>query len=94
MRTPSITLSTKIQTKKVFTREVGECVYIFNAKTGKIFQLNETGSTLWKYLSKPKTFTQLSDHLTEVYAVSRAVAEKDSKTFVQQMHKLGYLSLQ
>ncbi len=88
-----ITKSTQIKAKKTFTRQVGDSVYIFNSSTGKIFQLNETGSVIWNQLARPTTITRLATTLTQEFEISLSEALKDCVELIKKLEKLGYITV-
>lgn len=60
---------------------VGSAVKEFNG----VINLNESAAFLWKQLSEDKTEEELVNALLGEYEVTRDIAEKDVKAFVEKL---------
>lgn len=60
---------------------VGSAVKEFNG----VINLNESAAFLWKQLSEDKTEEELVNALLGEYEVTREIAEKDVKAFVEKL---------
>lgn len=50
---------------------------VFHVESGKVYELNPTAETIWKYLWKPRTIGQLIKKITETYEVDKQKARSD-----------------
>ena len=66
---------------------VGEGLKTFNG----MIQLNETSAFLWKMLEKGAEENQLVDAMLNEYAVSREIAEKDVKEFIESLREANLI---
>ena len=66
---------------------VGEGIKTFNG----MIQLNETSAFLWKMLEKGAEESQLVDAMLNEYAVSREIAEKDVKEFIESLREANLI---
>ena len=66
---------------------VGEGIKTFNG----MIQLNETSAFLWKMLEKGAEENQLVDAMLNEYAVSREIAEKDVKEFIESLREANLI---
>jgi hypothetical protein len=53
------------------------------------YSFNETGTTIWEALEKPKNFKDLCDVIDRKYDVGRKKAEEDVALFVREICSLG-----
>ncbi len=66
---------------------VGEGIKTFNG----MIQLNETSAFLWKMLEKGAEESQLVDAMLNEYAVTREIAEKDVKEFIESLREANLI---
>ena len=66
---------------------VGEGIKTFNG----MIQLNDTSAFLWKMLEKGAEESQLVDAMLNEYAVSREIAEKDVKEFIESLREANLI---
>ncbi len=66
---------------------VGEGIKTFNG----MIQLNETSAFLWKMLEKGAEESQLVEAMLNEYAVTREIAEKDVKEFIESLREANLI---
>jgi hypothetical protein len=71
----------------VVHRTIGSRTLILHSKTGIFYRLNESGTLLWKDLTRRVRFDYLVNILIEAYALKRAAAEKDVREFISALAK-------
>ena len=71
----------------VFKKE-GSNALLFNAKTGKLDTLNETGIFLWKLLNSSNTETEIIEKVACKYRGGKEQIIKDVKSFIRKMLNL------
>jgi hypothetical protein len=54
-----------------------------------IYSLNETASTIWEALEKPRSFREICDVIAHKYDICREEAEEDMASFVREICALG-----
>ena len=73
-------------------REFGKECLILNLSNGFYFRLNDTGSFLWKLISKGKNIDTLVQKMIEEFDVDEKTARKDIKSFLDNMKKENLLT--
>lgn len=66
---------------------VGEGIKTFNG----MIQLNETSAFLWKMLERGAEESELIDAMLSEYAVSKEIAEKDVKEFIESLREANLI---
>jgi hypothetical protein len=75
-------------------QEVSDKVVVVTPRTRKIHILYGSGASIWKYLEKPKSPTEITDLLCKEYDVAFAEAKKDTEEFIEQLKIRQVVSLQ
>jgi hypothetical protein len=53
------------------------------------YALNETATTVWEALEKPRSLREIGDVIGQKYEISKEKAEEDIASFVREMCSLG-----
>lgn len=61
---------------------ISETGFVFNPLTGDSFSTNKIGQEILRKLQSKTDETSLVEHLTEIFAVDKATAEKDLSDFL------------
>ncbi len=57
-----------------------------------MIELSETGAFLWEKLSESRSIPELTELVTEAYAVSAEAAEADIRRLTAKLHELNLLA--
>ncbi len=80
-----------IRNKQIIARQIqGEFVAL-DINVGKLYKMNNTAKTIWKFLSKPKSIEEIVEKIVFEFDVSEAVARKQVAHFV--LEHIGSLFL-
>lgn len=82
-----------IRSTKVTWRVIDEDVFIINSESNKIHKLNKVGSFIWKSSEGQITIKQIIDLIWDRFDVSQAVAENDTREFIEKMLAQGLMEL-
>lgn len=77
----------------VIWKDVDGIIYILQPEKEKILALNETGTFIWRLISKGKSFTQIKTELLSCYTVTSNRASKDIQEFIDIYVKEKYFIL-
>jgi len=89
-----IKLNTLIRQKKHIIHKTADgVVYLLRPADSTIHTLNKTASFIWELLAQPRTLKQVVMAVCENFSVQRQTATKDSKEFITNYTKLGFLEL-
>lgn len=69
---------------KTISRIIDNKVSVLNITEGTLFNLNETASSLWGYLWKPRRFKEMVNYIVKKYKVDGNRAEKDVNEFINK----------
>lgn len=58
-----------------------------------IYTLNETASTIWEALEKPRTLSEICDVIEDKYETSKQTVEEDTSFFVHELCALGLVKV-
>ena len=58
-----------------------------------IYSLNETATTIWEALEKPRSIREICDLLERNYEISKERAEEDTVSFLGEMCSLGLVKV-
>lgn len=88
-----ISLDTKVkQSPKVIKKVLQGKVYIFTQKDLNLHSFNEVASFIWMAAKKPVSVEQLVNKVVKEFEVSKRVAQKDVKEFVNYCLKNKFLA--
>jgi Coenzyme PQQ synthesis protein D (PqqD) len=82
----------RIDTDRVFVREVDGEVVILDLKSQTYLGGNQTAAALWPGLVEGASMEELSRSLCEKFGVEEEVAEADAEAFVSQLAQLDLLA--
>lgn len=71
----------------------GEWV-LLDVEEHKAINLNECGGMLWAFLDKPRTFREMLGFMEANYDVASIQAEKDLKTYIQELLEAKVIAIQ
>ena len=74
-----------IQNKKIIQSKIGEEVVMMDMDSGFYFSLNSVASIIWSKLENQITLAALVEELINLYAVERAVCERDTQELLEQL---------
>lgn len=57
------------------------------------YTLNETATTIWDALEKPRSFAEICDLIEQTYEISREKAETEMLVFMREMWSLGLVKI-
>ncbi len=57
------------------------------ADMDSVFTLNETGAFIWELIDGKRSIGEIIEALTEEYDTDKTTAEKDTREFIETMHK-------
>ena len=57
--------------------------------TKSVYTLNEAGARLWECVAKPRTESELEEHLVEQYNITHETARRDVEGFLADMVRLN-----
>jgi hypothetical protein len=57
------------------------------------YTLNETATTVWDALEKPRSFAEICDVIEQKYEISKEKAETEMLVFVREMCSLGLVKV-
>lgn len=90
-----INLNTKIkQNPKVIKKVLKGKVYIFTQKDLNLHSFNEVASFIWAAVKKPVSVGQLVNKVVKEFRVSKQVAQKDIKEFVNHCLENKFLLIE
>lgn len=73
--------------RKLVTVQDGVLINAINPYTGKLYELNKTGSFIWKILIKPKTEKEITREMDKKFEVMEKKLKKDVSGFLKQSIK-------
>lgn len=73
--------------------EIGSEAVILDLQSGTYYGLNETGSQIWQWLQKPKTFSELYKLVLDDYDVPSSEALSDLQDLLQEMVNTGLIEI-
>ena len=59
------------------------------AKSARLYVLNETGEYLWSLLDSPRSSIELAQNLTLEYQIAASRAHSDVEVFLAALHDIG-----
>jgi len=69
-------------------------IVMMDLEKGKYFSLNPVATRIWDLLEKPLTIDELCTLLMEEYEVSESQCREEVKEVVEEMVKLGVVSIE
>lgn len=78
--------------KDAVWKDVDGRIYILQPEREEIHALNETGTLIWRLISKGKSLSEITKAFTAEYDVTAGQAEKDILEFVNQYIREKLLS--
>jgi len=83
---PSMDANVKLQRKSgIITADMNGSAVTMDVKTGKYYDLGETGGVIWNMLNEEKTYGQLIDEIIAEYEVDRSECEADVESFLLKL---------
>lgn len=71
----------------VIWKDVDGIIYILQPEKEEIYELNETGTLIWRLISKGKSLAQVKSEILSSYEVSPGRTSKDIQEFVNRYVK-------
>ena len=71
--------------------EVGDDLVALDAEAGKCFGFNAIATSVWRTLSRPRTFDELRAQLLEEYAVDPQQCEEDLRELLLDLRHKGLI---
>ena len=75
----------------VVARAVGESAVLVHLQTNRIYELNATGSRIWELVESGASEPEVLQRLSEEFAVSTEVAQRDFKALLADLEREGLL---
>lgn len=87
-----VSLKTKVkQNPEAIFQEIEGRIAILDPEKGKLYNLNETASAIWRGAKKPITLTGLVKKLCQEFEVKPGAAQKDVLEFAASFLKEKFL---
>lgn len=80
-----------VQSKEIYTKKISGVWFLLEPNKKFMRELNDVAGFIWGSLEKPTSVVRLVGLVCKRYKVTRAVAEKDIKMFIQDYLKDGYI---
>jgi len=83
-----------IRNTKTISGRLHDELVMMDLEKGKYFALNPVATHIWDLLEKPLTIDDLCTFLLEEYDVSESQCREEVKEVVEEMVKLGVVSIE
>lgn len=80
-----------LKKKETIIEQMGEELLLFDSSTGKLFELNETGKTIWVMLNGKHTMNVIKEQMREEFDTSQDLNEHLSD-FVNTLQELDLIA--
>jgi hypothetical protein len=64
---------------------------VLDIAQGKIYRLNRVGSRVLESLESGASETEIADRISREFGVTQDIAECDTREFIQQLQRMGFL---
>ena len=92
--TPDITLAAVVARNHApLAADVGERVVLMSAERGNYYDLDETGSEIWRRIAQPVRVSDLCAQLLATYDAPREALEADVLAFLQRLASQGLIDV-
>lgn len=61
----------------------------FDQNAGKYYATGPVGADIWDFIDSERFFSEICEHLLELYQVDRPSCEAQSKAFLSQLQEAG-----
>ena len=68
-----------------------QTVLLFQKDTSLAVPINQAGALIWEMCDGAHTLEQIVDHLAEIYDQERNRIEQDSRVFLEELIRLGFV---
>jgi hypothetical protein len=72
-------------------RRLGEGGVLVDLRTDRLFELNDTGATVWEGLAAGLRFDDIVATLTTAFDVTPAIAEREARALIESLTAAGLL---
>ncbi len=92
--TAKITLQTRVtRHDSILFTELEDAVMMMSIDNGEYYNLSAVSADIWKTLETPQLVQAICEHLMQVYEVDQGICQNETIAFIQDLHKLGMVTL-
>jgi hypothetical protein len=77
---------------EVIAKRLDQTTVLVDISTGRIFELNETGTRIWELLGQGLDVEQIMQHLVSEFEVADSQAAEELKTLLSQLRDQGLVA--
>ncbi len=70
----------------------GDDLLLFDSSTGKLFEVNKTGKTIWKFLDEEHSVSEIKEKLIDEYDGIKTL-DQDLLTFLNRLLELDLIEI-
>ena len=81
-----------IRNQRLFAKKIGKEFILLDVNSERLYKLNSTAETVWKYLWKGRARKEIVSRITEEFSVDRKQVENEVTSFIgKHLSKLFFI---